>query len=740
MQKAISTGRQSQCCNPDVWGGIECTINRVGDKFFDQLHFSNHYSRTEDIERIAELGISKMRYPVLWERHEPASDTAINWDWIEKKLKQFQHYDIDVIAGLVHHGSGPAYTNLSDGNFPILLAQYAKKVAAKFPWLKYYTPVNEPLTTARFSGLYGIWYPHETNDKAFITMLLNQLKGVVLSMNEIRKINPEAKLIQTEDLGKTYSSPILKYQAEFENERRWLTYDLLCGAFSKDHLLWDYLKWLKISEKDLYFFEENNCKPDILGFNYYITSERYIDDQLHLYPEHTHGGNLDYQYADVEAARVKLDEETGVEGVLKEAWERYSTPMVISEVHLHCHREEQLRWFEYVWTACKKLAGNGVNIQGVTAWALLGSYGWNKLLTRPRGNYEPGVFDVRDGTPRPTALANYIKQLTQSGKCSHPVIEEKGWWERDSRILYQAPFSTMEQKRIRNKNTQPVLIVGKRGTLGRAFAKICEQRCISYRTLGRNDCDIADMNTINSVINLYKPWAIINAAGYVRVDDAEEEEAEQCFRENTFGAQNLSVACKQHGIKLVTFSTDLVFDGNKRTPYVESDAVCPLNAYGRSKAESEKLVLENDPSSLVIRTSAFFGPWDEYNFVHWVIQNLEEHQSIPVASDVYVSPTYVPDLVHATLDLLIDDEKNIWHLTNKGQITWANLAFETARQLDDADITLINAIPLADMNLSAPRPMYSVLSSCKGILLPALDNALQRFFQEKQHAMYIAEV
>ena len=82
-----------------------------------------------------------------------------------------------------------------------------EKWLKNFPWLNYYTPVNEPLTTARFSGLYGIWYPHGTDELSFITMLLNQMKGIVLAMRAIREINPDAQLIQTEDLAKTHSSP-----------------------------------------------------------------------------------------------------------------------------------------------------------------------------------------------------------------------------------------------------------------------------------------------------------------------------------------------------------------------------------------------------------------------------------------------------------------------------------------------------------------------------------------------------
>jgi dTDP-4-dehydrorhamnose reductase len=176
--------------SPEIWSGLECTINRVGDRFFDQLLYSQHYKRDNDLNLIADLGIKKIRYPILWERHKPQIDSIINWQWTENKLHLLKEKNIDVIAGLVHHGSGPIFTNLLDEKFPFLLARYAKTVAEKFPWIQYYTPVNEPLTTARFSGLYGLWYPHTASGKSFAIMLLNELKGIVLSMNEIRKVNP----------------------------------------------------------------------------------------------------------------------------------------------------------------------------------------------------------------------------------------------------------------------------------------------------------------------------------------------------------------------------------------------------------------------------------------------------------------------------------------------------------------------------------------------------------------------
>ena len=111
------------------------------------------------------------------------------------------------IVGLVHHGSGPRYTHLLDPSFPQRLAEYARAVAERYPHIDAYTPVNEPVTTARFSALYGFWYPHCRDDRSFVRALMHQMLGIVLAMRAIRKVNSSAQLIQTDDLGLHHHSP-----------------------------------------------------------------------------------------------------------------------------------------------------------------------------------------------------------------------------------------------------------------------------------------------------------------------------------------------------------------------------------------------------------------------------------------------------------------------------------------------------------------------------------------------------
>jgi dTDP-4-dehydrorhamnose reductase len=701
---------------PEIWGGLECTINRIQNNYRDQLDLLGHYDRADDINQIAQLGIKSLRYPVLWEHHQKTLHEEIKWDWIENQLNLITELGIVPIAGLVHHGSGPSYTNLQDEKFPLHLAAYAGKVAAKFPLLDYYTPVNEPLTTARFSGLYGFWYPHAADDLSFATMLINQVKGVVLAMQEIRKVNPTAKLVQTEDLAKTHSTPLLKYQADFENNRRWLTYDLLCGKVNNEHPLWQYFLYVGIKEKELVFFQENPCVPDIIGLNYYVTSERYLDENLVKYPNYTHGENGQHRYADTEMVRITDQKVDGFKALVKETWERYKLPIAITEVHLNCTREEQMRWFKEIWDEANQLSQQRINLKAVTAWSLLGAYDWNSLLTESNYHYETGVFDIRNNKLRPTAAVKLIKSLNENNDYQHPLLEQKGWWH-NSEFMKGAT------------NQRPILIIGQTGTLGTAFINICKARKIPFVPISRNELDIFDLESIQNAFKNYKPWAVVNATGYVRVDDAESD-AQKCFAVNSTAPALLSQVCDMYEIQFLTFSSDLVFSGSKNNPYTETDSVSPLNVYGESKVSGENLVITNNPNALIIRTSAFFGPWDKSNFAYDILQAQLRQTPISVLSDVVISPTYVPDLVNMALNLLIDEEKGIWHLSNQGSLTWADFASEITSRGGMSQPSF-NTKRLIQMKWKAKRPLYSVLHSERGILLPTIENALHRYFEEK---------
>lgn len=789
---SIKNLRRQNEAQVELWGGIEATVNRVGDEYFDQLVMSGHDRRPEDLDLIAALGIKTLRYPVLWERTAPHSLEAADWSWSDARLKRLAELGITPIAGLVHHGSGPRYTNLLDDGFAAKLARYAGMVARRYPHLEDYTPVNEPLTTARFSGLYAHWYPHRADDLSFARMLINESRATILAMREIRKINSRARLIQTEDLGKVWGTPNLAYQTAFENERRWLGFDLLCGRVDSKHELWGYLLSIGIREDELAFFLDNPCPPDVLGINYYITSERYLDERLARYPAHLHGGNGRAAYADTEAVRVCAEGIAGVGARLREAHDRYALPLAVTEAHLACTREEQLRWTMEIWTAAGALRDDGVDVRAVTAWSLFGAFEWNSLVTRRTEFYEPGAFDLRSPSPRPTALAALLKALASNTEFAHPTLAAHGWWRRFERLLYppvsrrrithneliannhteeehhvkyftaSAQSSSRQSFSVQSSSPQlsnstgatspanrtqvkeaimnhheirPLLITGATGTLGTALARICDMRGLKYQLLARRDMDITDSASVEKIVAASRAWAIINAAGFVRVDDAERE-AERCFLENTTGARNLARAAEHAKIKFLTFSSDLVFDGTKREPYVESDAPAPLNIYGKSKLEAERLVLSETDAALVVRTSAFFGAWDEYNFAFAVLRALADNRTFTAADDAVISPTYVPDLCQAALDLLIDGERGIWHLASDGAITWADFARLCAESAN-LDVDLIESRPTKELNFAAARPLYSALTSERGKVMPSLENAVARFIKNAETLSFL---
>jgi dTDP-4-dehydrorhamnose reductase len=736
----MATAVTGRLVKPEVWGGIECTVNRVADHYGDQLVKNGHAQRSGDLDLFASLGIKALRYPVLWERTADLQGNVRDWTWPDERLGRMRELRVRPIVGLVHHGSGPLGTSLLQESFATGLAAYAANVARRYPWVDSYTPVNEPLTTARFSGLYGHWYPHSRRDQEFCLALINQCRGIVLAMQAITEVNPAACLVQTENLERIHSTRKLRYQADFENERRWLSIDLLLGRIDRHHALWNYLLDSGIAERDLAWFIDHalSCRV-ILGWNYYLTSERFLDQRLRRYPLETHGGNGRERYADLEAVRVRGEGLTGLRGLLLEAWERYRLPLAVTEVHLGCHRESQVRWLLDAWNTVVDLHQSGVDIRAMTAWSLLGAYDWNNLCTRFDGFYEPGVFDLRGGAPRATALAKAVSEIAHGSEPTNSAIPQHGWWDLPARLLYRPVFTSARSTRrpmLVRREATPLLILGAAGTLGKAFAWACRERGLSHATVPRRELDITDREQIRQVLAQRRPWAVINAAGYVRVDAAETD-GENCYRVNAVGAANLAAACAKSGLPLVTFSSDLVFDGGRQSPYIERDTVRPLCVYGRSKAEAEQEVLSIHPAALVIRTSAFFGPWDEYNFLTQSLRCLAAGSCVSAAEDWIVSPTYVPDLVHASLDLLVDGEHGLWHLANSTPSSWADFARMGAVEAG-LDQQLVHGCPGSELRLAAPRPAFSALGSERGLHLPELTSAIRRYWQASQRSMFTA--
>lgn len=681
----------------ELWGGVECTVNRTGDVYRDQTHLSGHQDRIEDLALIAGLGIRALRYPVVWERVAPDHPEERDWRWSDVRLAEIDRLGMRPIAGLLHHGSGPRYTSLVADNFVPLFVDHARAVAERYPNLTDWTPINEPLTTARFSTLYGHWYPHARDDRAFWAAMLNQVDATRGAMKAIRAVNPDARLIQTEDLGHTYATPSLSPDMEHYNLRRWLTWDLLAGRVDREHRFWRQASRLGFEDR-LRAIADDPCPPDVIGVNYYPTSERFLDNRA----EH-HDAPLPADgYHDLTALRVLDPPPPGLGGILRQAWDRYGLPMAVTESHLGCTREEQARWLWQSWRTCLTLRDEGVDIRALTPWALFGSTDWDSLITTDAGHYEPGVFDIRGGSPRPTAIAGVVRLLADGGgevapdHPLHPIVHGRGWWQRDIRLEHPpVAWDGGEPAPITEVPTRPILIIGATDDLGHAFAGACRLRGLPHILVDRANLPVADPDRVARALDLYQPWAVIDA------DDVRVK------AEPSRAGNALAAACAARGIHCTVFSSDLEVDDMAPAP---------------------------DATTLVVRTGAFFSPYDEHNIAAEIERALLAGNIVAASLRSPMMPTYVPDLVGVCLDLAIDREGGSWHLTNQETVSEYDFARRIAYALG-LDAALVVS---ADQDGQEGAELLRSGPS-RGAMLPSLHDALSRHAAVRRRARVAAE-
>lgn len=453
--------------NPDMplqlWGGVECSVVRVGGQTRDQMAETGHERRAGDLDLIAGLGVRTLRYPVLWEKVRYGF-AGVDWSWSDARLERLKTLGISPVAGLLHHGFGPRPDLILDPQFPDSFARFAAAVAQRYPWLDAFTPINEPMTTARISGLYGSWYPHGRDEALCFRLLVAQCRAVAKAMDAIRKINPRALLVQTEDFGRIFSTAPLRYQADYENQRRWLTIDLLMGRVNGSHMFHERLIAAGASEAELAEFVAEPCPPDIVGIDYYLTSDRFLDHRTALHPSEHLGGNLFDAYVDIAAVRTPYADRATLAARIDEVWERYRLPLALTEIHNGCTRDEQLRWLLESWETACAARSKGVDLRALTAWALFGMVDWNSMLTRCDRHYEPGAFDARSLPPRPTALSRAITQLARGAAYDHPILDRPGWWRPDSH---------------RRRPARPLLLSGE-GDMRGAIEECCKARRLAF--------------------------------------------------------------------------------------------------------------------------------------------------------------------------------------------------------------------------------------------------------------------
>jgi len=277
-----------------------------------------------------------------------------------------------------------------------------------------------------------------------------------------------------------------------------------------------------------------------------------------------------------------------------------------------------------------------------------------------------------------------------------------------------------------------VLVTGAGGMLGHDVVDTCEAARHEVVALTHEALDITDGPVVDEALRTSQPDVVVNCAAWTDVDGAEEHPAD-ASRVNDEGAALVAAAAAAAGAKFVFLSTDYVFDGSKRRPYVESDPTEPLSAYGRSKLGGETSVAVANPEHFIVRTSWLFGAAGR-NFVETMLALAEEQPEVLVVSDQVGCPTYTAHLAEALCALAVGREFGIHHIAAAGQCSW----YEFAQEIFDQagfDTAVLSAT--TDMLARpAPRPAYSVLRSERPdpILLPHWRDGLAAYLAQRQTA------
>ncbi len=288
---------------------------------------------------------------------------------------------------------------------------------------------------------------------------------------------------------------------------------------------------------------------------------------------------------------------------------------------------------------------------------------------------------------------------------------------------------------------KPVVIVtGKKGQLGWELQQLSDSLSEKYQFIfmDRELLDLSNPSSIAPFFEQFQPNYFINCAAYTAVDKAESEN-ELALSINGTAVGEIAKCCEKHHCKLITISTDYVFDGNGKFPYKTDTPTNPVNYYGYSKSIGEELAQKYNPSSIIIRTSWVYSVHGN-NFVKTMLRLMKEKPELKVVNDQIGCPTYAADLAKSIIKIIAEVQsgnKNhgIYHFSNSGIISWYDFAIAIKKLADRP--TVLHSISTADFPTPAKRPAYSVMDTSKiatdfDISLLHWEESLRIFF----HQMY----
>lgn len=253
-----------------------------------------------------------------------------------------------------------------------------------------------------------------------------------------------------------------------------------------------------------------------------------------------------------------------------------------------------------------------------------------------------------------------------------------------------------------------ILVTGSKGKLGQ---RLCRVLSGQHEILGVDvgEVDICSLSTLTQCAREFHPAAIINAAAYTAVDRCEDE-IDLAYQINAVGVRNLGIAADWVQAKLIHFSTDFVFDGERSgPPYREYDSTNPKSWYGKTKLAGEEEAFRTTPNAAVLRLSWLYGEGG-WNFTDWVVNELKEGRQVRIVTDQTGCPTWVGDVVTQVEKLLRENGRGLYHCSGQGFCSRHEWACETACQAG-LDPALVVPVTSAEFKQKAPRPAYSAMDN-----------------------------
>jgi beta-glucosidase/6-phospho-beta-glucosidase/beta-galactosidase len=375
--------------------GIECSCPTIenGSWRMDELDATEHYRYwRRDLELVRELGLHYLRYgPPIHRMY--LGPGRYDWAFMDGVAAVMRDLEITPIIDLCHFGLPTWLRNFQNPEFPERFAEYARAFAERYPWVRFYTPVNEMYVTARMSALDGAWNEQLRSERAFVTALRHVVRAAVLASRAILSAQPAAVFITSESsefFQACCPDPKIVRIADFENQRRFIALDLLWGVEIQPEMKAHLLRHGLTCDECEWFKSERLMERSILGIDYYETNEKLI----------TPDGTC-----------VMLGELFGWYVITMQYFNRYRRPVMHTETNVG-DAEAAPDWLWRQWYNVQLIHQNGVPVVGFTWYSLQDQVDWNIGLTQSLGNVNPvGLYDLnRDA--RPVALAyKYLIEL-----------------------------------------------------------------------------------------------------------------------------------------------------------------------------------------------------------------------------------------------------------------------------------------------------------------------------------------